>query len=146
MQLGYCSLDYPGGLCTFQCSRGPHIRSSCTCDGTWDPYPTCDGDVRELEDGCNPCPGPVGSSGLTYEKYALGLSYINTFFVIQGDEKVNHLAGDQKEAADPEEDVPEKFSRPASMFVRPSVAVCSTPASNLVQKDVDKQKQNSAAV
>ena len=65
MQLGYCSLDYPGGLCTFQCSRGPHIRSSCTRDGTWDPYPTCDGDVRELEDGCNPCPGPVGSSGST---------------------------------------------------------------------------------
>ena len=38
---GYCSLDYPGGLCTFQCSRGPHIRSSCNTDGTWAPYPTC---------------------------------------------------------------------------------------------------------
>ena len=39
---GYCSLDYPGGLCTFQCSRGAHIRSSCSTDGTWAPYPTCE--------------------------------------------------------------------------------------------------------
>ena len=82
------------------------------------------------------------------EKYPLEFIYyyIYTLLIMQGDEKVNHLAGDQKEAADQEEDVPGKFSRPVSMFVRPSVAVCSTPASNLVQKDVDKQKQNSAAV
>merc|ERR1711872_459121 len=57
---GYCSLDLPGGLCTFECITGPHIRSSCLPDGTWDPYPTCDGDVRETKDGCDPCPGPFG--------------------------------------------------------------------------------------
>ena len=70
---GYCSLDYPGGLCTFECLtvifalsiksqilflprermhllpqvviglfQGPHIRSSCAPDGTWQPYPTCE--------------------------------------------------------------------------------------------------------
>lgn len=58
---GYCSLDTPGGLCTFECPLGPHIRSTCTLDGTWDPYPTCDGDPRETQDGCNPCPGPLGA-------------------------------------------------------------------------------------
>merc|ERR1711892_1660685 len=26
----------------------------------WDPYPTCEGDVRETKDGCDPCPGPFG--------------------------------------------------------------------------------------
>ena len=57
---GYCSLDQPGGLCTFECISGPHIRSSCLPDGTWDPYPTCEGDVRETKDGCDPCPGPFG--------------------------------------------------------------------------------------
>jgi len=57
---GYCSLDTEGGLCTFQCSVGPAIRSSCTADGTWEPYPTCVGDLRETQDGCNPCPGPLG--------------------------------------------------------------------------------------
>ena len=57
---GYCSLDQPGGLCTFECITGPHIRSSCLPDGTWDPYPTCEGDVRETKDGCDPCPGPFG--------------------------------------------------------------------------------------
>merc|ERR1712012_385664 len=57
---GYCSLDLPGGLCTFECARGAHIRSSCLADGTWDPYPTCEGDVRETKDGCDPCPGPFG--------------------------------------------------------------------------------------
>ena len=91
-------------------------------------------------------PGSCWLKWFKLEKYTMGFNYIYTFFVIQGDEKVNHLAGDQKEAADQEEDVPGKFSRRVSMFVRPSVAVCSTPASNLVQKDVDKQKQNSAAV
>jgi len=58
---GYCSLDLPGGLCTFECPVGPQIRSTCTLDGTWDPYPTCDGDPRETQDGCNPCPGPLGA-------------------------------------------------------------------------------------
>ncbi len=44
---GYCSLEYSGGLCEFQCASGPDIRSFCTPDGTWDPYPTCDGDIRQ---------------------------------------------------------------------------------------------------
>eukprot|EP00088_Acartia_fossae_P011443 TRINITY_DN15814_c0_g1_i1.p1 TRINITY_DN15814_c0_g1~~TRINITY_DN15814_c0_g1_i1.p1 ORF type:complete len:326 (-),score=91.85 TRINITY_DN15814_c0_g1_i1:33-1010(-) len=57
---GYCSLDNPGGLCTFECPVGPPIRSTCTPDGTWDPYPTCFGDPRETQDGCDPCPGPFG--------------------------------------------------------------------------------------
>ena len=57
---GYCSLDLPGGLCTFQCPIGPPVRSSCTEDGTWEPYPTCEGDPRETQDGCDPCPGPNG--------------------------------------------------------------------------------------
>merc|ERR1712227_670692 len=58
---GYCSLDTPGGLCTFECPNGPAIRSTCTPDGTWEPYPTCQGDPRETQDGCNPCPGPLGA-------------------------------------------------------------------------------------
>merc|ERR1712106_383324 len=57
---GYCSLDWPGALCEFECPIGAAIRSSCTPDGTWEPYPTCDGDPRETQDGCNPCPGPDG--------------------------------------------------------------------------------------
>merc|ERR1719278_1591926 len=59
---GYCSLDLPGGLCTFECPIGPHIRSTCTPDGTWEPYPTCQDDPRETQDGCNPCPGPLGKA------------------------------------------------------------------------------------
>merc|ERR1712106_594035 len=57
---GYCSLDWPGALCEFECPIGAAIRSSCTPDGTWEPYPTCDGDPRETQDGCNPGPGPDG--------------------------------------------------------------------------------------
>ena len=57
---GYCSLDWPGALCEFACPVGPDIRSACTPDGTWEPYPTCQGDPRETQDGCNPCPGPNG--------------------------------------------------------------------------------------
>lgn len=57
---GYCSLDLPGALCEFACPVGPPIRSSCTEDGTWEPYPTCSGDPRETQDGCDPCPGPDG--------------------------------------------------------------------------------------
>merc|ERR1712088_269273 len=59
---GYCSLDLPGGLCTFECPIGPHIKSTCTPDGTWEPYPTCQDDPRETQDGCNPCPGPLGKA------------------------------------------------------------------------------------
>ena len=62
---GYCSLDYPGGLCTFQCSRGPHIRSSCNTDGTWAPYPTCQvtqGVINTNTDlvPAGRCEGPAG--------------------------------------------------------------------------------------
>lgn len=57
---GYCSLDNPGGLCEFDCLTGPDIRSSCTSEGTWEPYPRCDGDIRETRDGCDGCPGPFG--------------------------------------------------------------------------------------
>jgi len=59
---GYCSLDLPGGVCEFDCLFGPDIRSFCTPDGTWDPYPVCEGDVRETRDGCKECPGPFGEA------------------------------------------------------------------------------------
>merc|ERR1712111_19930 len=58
---GYCSLDLPGALCEFACPLGSPIRSECTEDGTWEPYPTCEGDPRETQDGCDPCPGPNGA-------------------------------------------------------------------------------------
>merc|ERR1712130_791472 len=58
---GYCSLDLPGAVCEFACPIGAPIRSECTEDGTWEPYPTCDGDPRETQDGCDPCPGPNGA-------------------------------------------------------------------------------------
>merc|ERR1712130_353543 len=58
---GYCSLDLPGALCEFACPIGAPIRSECTEDGTWEPYPTCEGDPRETQDGCDPCPGPNGA-------------------------------------------------------------------------------------
>eukprot|EP00094_Tigriopus_californicus_P000777 TCALIF_00752-PA protein Name:"Protein of unknown function" AED:0.06 eAED:0.06 QI:0/0.66/0.75/0.75/0.66/0.5/4/267/328 len=59
---GYCSLDVTGGLCEFDCLTGPDIKSFCTSDGTWEPYPICDGDIRETRDGCDPCPGPFGGA------------------------------------------------------------------------------------
>lgn len=59
---GYCSLDVTGGLCEFDCLTGPDIRSFCTSDGTWEPYPICEGDIRETRDGCDPCPGPFGGA------------------------------------------------------------------------------------
>lgn len=34
----------------------------CSVDGTWEPYPTCQGDLRETRDGCDGCPGPVGGA------------------------------------------------------------------------------------
>ena len=54
---GYCSEGYKDERCTFKCPVGPDIDSTCTQDGTWFPYPTCAGDLREIQDGCNPCPG-----------------------------------------------------------------------------------------
>ena len=46
---GYCSEGYLGQQCSFPCKRGPKIDSVCTIDGTWDPYPTCLGDVRQVK-------------------------------------------------------------------------------------------------
>ena len=39
------------------------INSLCSVDGTWEPYPTCNGDLRETRDGCDGCPGPEGWPG-----------------------------------------------------------------------------------
>ena len=46
---GYCSEGYLGKMCAFPCPRGPPIESTCTIDGTWEPYPTCLGDLRETQ-------------------------------------------------------------------------------------------------
>merc|ERR1711956_153412 len=62
---GYCSDDRSGGVCEFDCLIGPDIRSFCTPDGTWEPYPTCDGDIRDTRDGCGAgdgCPGEFGGA------------------------------------------------------------------------------------
>ena len=59
---GYCSDSPQGTLCEFNCLTGPDIKSFCTKDGTWDPYPVCDGDIRETRDGCDGCPGPFGEA------------------------------------------------------------------------------------
>ena len=48
--------------CNFKCHTGEQIDSKCTQDGTWEPYPVCPGDLRETQDGCNPCPGPAGGA------------------------------------------------------------------------------------
>lgn len=57
---GYCSDSPPGSLCEFDCLFGKDISSLCTTEGTWDTYPTCEGDIRETRDGCDGCPGPFG--------------------------------------------------------------------------------------
>jgi len=57
---GYCSQGFLNQRCKFDCRGGPDIDSLCTQDGTWFPYPTCQGDVRETQDGCDGCPGPRG--------------------------------------------------------------------------------------
>jgi len=57
---GYCSLSFYGNRCKLKCPRGPPIDSVCSKDGTWEPYPTCLGDVRDTQDGCDHCPGPNG--------------------------------------------------------------------------------------
>merc|ERR1719500_2381568 len=57
---GYCAVGFINTQCTFDCYTGPDIDSICTADGTWAPYPTCEGDLRETQDGCDGCPGPLG--------------------------------------------------------------------------------------
>ena len=59
---GYCSEGFLHQRCNFRCDSGKLIDSKCTQDGTWEPYPTCPGDLRETQDGCDPCPGPNGRS------------------------------------------------------------------------------------
>lgn len=58
--------------CRFDCPVGKDIDSTCTPDGTWAPYPTCEGDLREVQDGCNPCPGPDGGPRNRTEEAILG--------------------------------------------------------------------------
>merc|ERR1712223_2084895 len=59
---GYCATGFLHSTCRFDCTTGPDINSVCTADGTWAPYPTCQGDLRELRDGCDGCPGPFGGA------------------------------------------------------------------------------------
>merc|ERR1712025_785992 len=59
---GYCAQGFLNTRCTFDCTTGKDINSLCTVDGTWEPYPTCNGDLRETRDGCDGCPGPAGGS------------------------------------------------------------------------------------
>jgi len=58
---GYCSQGFLNQRCSFDCPTGADINSICSSDGTWQPYPTCEGDLRETRDGCDGCPGPVGN-------------------------------------------------------------------------------------
>lgn len=57
---GYCAQGFLNTRCIFDCTTGKDIDSICTSDGTWSPYPTCLGDLRETRDGCDGCPGPNG--------------------------------------------------------------------------------------
>merc|ERR1711970_449636 len=59
---GYCAIGFLNQRCSFDCVSGADIDSLCTTDGTWAPYPTCEGDLRETRDGCDGCPGPAGGS------------------------------------------------------------------------------------
>merc|ERR1711970_56915 len=59
---GYCAQGFLNTRCKFDCVTGADIDSICTQDGTWAPYPTCEGDLRETRDGCDGCPGPAGGS------------------------------------------------------------------------------------
>ena len=78
---GYCSDDRSGGVCEFDCLIGPDIRSFCTPDGTWEPYPTCDGDIRDTRDGCDGCPGDFGRArNRTAEAAAGGKLSLNFFY------------------------------------------------------------------
>jgi len=59
---GYCSQGFLNNRCKFDCRTGADIDSLCSSDGTWVPYPVCEGDLRETRDGCDGCPGPVGDA------------------------------------------------------------------------------------
>ena len=57
---GYCAQGFINTNCKFDCLTGADIDSICSADGTWAPYPTCEGDLRDTRDGCDGCPGPQG--------------------------------------------------------------------------------------
>jgi len=59
---GYCAQGFINHRCVFDCRTGADIDSVCTPDGTWAPYPTCEGDLRDTQDGCDGCPGPRGGA------------------------------------------------------------------------------------
>merc|ERR1712226_66775 len=70
---GYCSSGYLGNPCKFNCPVGPDIDSVCSQDGTWVPYPTCAGDIRDTQDGCDGCPGGFGGKRNRTEERILGI-------------------------------------------------------------------------
>ena len=74
---GYCAQNFLNSLCKFDCPRGPDISSICTPDGTWSPYPTCEGDLRETRDGCDGCPGAVGGRRNRTAEGILGLNRVS---------------------------------------------------------------------
>lgn len=74
---GYCSQGFLNQRCSFDCTTGADIDSLCTSDGTWVPYPVCDGDLRETRDGCDGCPGPVGKERNRTAEAILGLNQPN---------------------------------------------------------------------
>merc|ERR1712168_1388790 len=83
---GFCSESFPGQTCNVVCDFGrnnvplcqedgtwtdiprciehdpgveeqvPGLCPGIPADGTWAPYPTCEGDLRETQDGCDGCP------------------------------------------------------------------------------------------
>jgi len=59
---GYCAQGFINTVCKFDCLTGVNINSICSPDGTWAPYPTCEGDLRDTKDGCDGCPGPQGGA------------------------------------------------------------------------------------
>ena len=74
---GYCSDGFIGHRCNFKCPVGPDIDSKCSGDGTWIPYPTCAGDLRETQDGCDGCPGPNGGKRNRTAEAILGNYLLN---------------------------------------------------------------------
>ncbi len=74
---GYCSDGFVNERCNFACSVGAPINSVCSQDGTWTPYPTCAGDLRETHDGCVSCPGPNGRPRNRTAEAILGITLHN---------------------------------------------------------------------
>ena len=62
-----------GNSCKFNCPVGPDIDSVCSQDGTWIPYPTCQGDIRDTQDGCDGCPGGFGGKRNRTAEAILGI-------------------------------------------------------------------------